>query len=48
MRQPFLLGCNPEPSSSTLAFCNSSWKFAMPARSFSSGMTPASLSLVAF
>jgi hypothetical protein len=47
MRQPLLLGCSPEPSSSMPAFASSSWYFAISAMSFSSGITPASESLVA-
>src|SRR5882762_7661246 len=46
-RQPFELGLSPEASSSTPAFCSSSWYFCISAMSFSGGITPASESLVA-
>src|SRR6267154_3449175 len=46
-RQPFELGFRPEPSSSTPAFCSSSWYFCISEMSFSEGITPASLSFVA-
>src|SRR5439155_23965193 len=46
--QPFELACSPEASSSTPAFCSSSWYFAISVRIFSCGMTPASESFVAF
>src|SRR3989442_9933509 len=48
MRQPFALAWRPEASSSTPAFCSSSWYFAMSVSICSCGMTPASDSLVAF
>src|SRR5712691_8529149 len=48
MRQPFALAWRPEASSSTPAFCSSSWYFAMSVSIFSCGRTPASDSLVAF
>src|SRR5437867_5913489 len=48
MRQPFELACSPEASSSTPAFCSSSWYFAISPSIFSCGMTPASESFVAF
>src|SRR5713226_4190176 len=47
MRQPFELGCSPEASSSTPAFKSSSWYLVIAAMSFSSGMMPASVSLLA-
>src|SRR6267154_2318750 len=46
-RQPLELGWSPEASSSTPAFCSSSWYFAMSAMSFSEGIAPASESFVA-
>src|SRR5256885_19200 len=46
-RQPFELGFNPEASSSTPAFCSSSWYFCISDISFSEGITPASESFVA-
>src|SRR2546428_4413443 len=46
MRQPFELGWSPETSSSTPAFTSSSWYVVIAAMSFSSGMTPASVSLL--
>src|SRR5712691_6934106 len=48
MRQPFELAWSPEASSSTPAFCSSSWYFAISVRICSCGITPASESLVAF
>src|SRR4029077_3739096 len=48
MRQPFALAWSPEASSSTPAFCSSSWYWAISANACSSGMTPASESFVAF
>src|SRR5437016_5473831 len=48
MRQPFALAWSPEASSSTPAFCSSSWYFAISARLVSRGITPASESFVAF
>src|SRR5690242_9188293 len=48
MRQPFALAWRPEASSSTPAFCSSSWYWAISANASSSGMTPASESFVAF
>src|SRR5882724_8800504 len=48
MRQPFALACSPEASSSTPAFCSSSWYLAISANICSCGITPASVSLVAF
>src|SRR6266571_2352636 len=47
-RHPFDVACSPEASSSTPAFCSSSWYFAISVRIFSCGMTPASESFVAF
>src|SRR5712691_12757186 len=47
MRAPFELGCRPERSMSTPAFVSSSLYFIMAEMSFSSGMTPASESLLA-
>src|SRR6266436_10239747 len=46
-RQPFELGFKPDASSSTPAFCSSSWYFCISEMSFSEGITPASLSFVA-
>src|SRR6266446_216889 len=46
-RQPFELGFKPEASSSTPAFCSSSWYFCISDISFSAGITPASESLLA-
>src|SRR5438046_4627249 len=46
-RQPFELGFRPEASSSTPAFCSSSWYFCISDISFSEGITPASESFVA-
>src|SRR5881409_3543196 len=48
MRHPFDVAWSPEASSSTPAFCSSSWYFAISPRIFSCGITPASESLVAF
>ena len=48
MRQPFEVGWSPEPSSSTPALASSSWYWPISAISESSGITPASESLVAF
>src|SRR5437773_1333034 len=48
MRHPFDVAWSPEASSSTPAFCRSSWYFAISPRIFSCGITPASESLVAF
>src|SRR5713101_5506998 len=48
MRQPFALAWSPEASSSTPAFCRSSWYFAISASIVSCGITPASESGVAF
>src|SRR5712692_3124486 len=45
-RQPFELGFKPDASSSTPAFCSSSWYFCISDISFSEGMTPASESFV--
>src|SRR6185312_7341748 len=47
-RAPLELGCNPSPACMTPAFTSSSLKRPMSARSFSSGITPASESFVAF
>src|SRR5712692_7356512 len=47
-RHPFELACSPDASSKTPACCSSSWYFAISARIFSCGMTPASESFVAF
>src|SRR6266571_4206680 len=47
-RQPFELGFKPEASSSTPAFCSSSWYFCISDISFLEGITPASESFVAF
>src|SRR5439155_21743900 len=46
-RAPFELGCSPSPASITPAFTSSSLYFPIAARSFSSGITPASESLLA-
>src|SRR5712691_7764915 len=46
-RQPFELGFKPEASSSTPAFCSSSWYFCISIMSFSEGITPVSESFVA-
>src|SRR6266849_2699250 len=46
-RQPFELGFKPDASSSTPAFCSSSWYFCISDISLSEGMTPASESFVA-
>src|SRR5438876_480764 len=46
-RQPFELGFKPEASSSTPAFCSSSWYFCISIMSFSEGIAPASESFVA-
>src|SRR6266853_4499027 len=46
-RQPLELAWSPEASSSTPAFCSSSWYFCISAMSFSGGITPASESFVA-
>ena len=46
-RAPFRLGCRPSPASITPAFTSSSLNLPMSARSFWSGMTPASESSVA-
>src|SRR6266571_3693613 len=46
-RAPFELGCSPSPASITPAFTSSSLNFPIAARSFSSGITPASESLLA-
>src|SRR6267143_1627591 len=46
-RQPLELAFNPEASSSTPAFCSSSWYFCISDMSFSEGITPASESFVA-
>src|SRR6266480_1908714 len=46
-RQPFELGFKPEASSSTPAFCSSSWYFCISDIRFSEGITPASESFVA-
>src|SRR5213079_3440584 len=48
MRHPFDVAWSPEASSSTPAFCSSSWYFAISPRIFSCGITPASESFVAF
>src|SRR6266704_6604537 len=48
MRHPFDVAWSPEASSSTPAFCSSSWYFAISPRIFSAGITPASESFVAF
>src|SRR5215813_12509653 len=48
IRQPAELGCRPVPSSSTPALASCSWYFAISAMRLSSGITPASDSLVAF
>src|SRR6266550_2707098 len=48
MRHPFDVAWSPEASSSTHAFCSSSWYFAISPRIFSCGITPASESFVAF
>src|SRR5580765_4201065 len=47
-RQPLELAWSPEASSSTPAFCSSSWYFCISPMSFSGGITPFSLSFVAF
>src|SRR5262249_4572831 len=47
MRAPFELGCRPERSSSTPAFASSSLYLPISPMSVSSGMTPASESLLA-
>src|SRR5262249_54235187 len=46
-RAPFELGWSPSPASITPAFTSSSLNFPIAASSFSSGITPASESLVA-
>src|SRR5437899_839166 len=46
-RQPLELAWSPEASSSTPAFCSSSWYFCISAMSFSGGITPASEFFVA-
>src|SRR6267378_617007 len=46
-RQPLELGFKPDASSSTPAFCSSSWYFCISDISFSEGITPASESFVA-
>src|SRR2546426_265618 len=46
-RAPFELGWSPSPASITPAFTSSSLNFPIAARSFSSGITPASESLLA-
>src|SRR5213593_1690561 len=48
MRQPFDVAWSPEASSNTPALCSSSWYFAISLRAFSSGITPASESWLAF
>src|SRR5256885_5277561 len=48
MRHPFDVAWSPEASSSTPAFCSSSWYFAISPRIFSCGIMPASESFVAF
>src|SRR5688572_32894555 len=48
MRAPFELGLRPDASSSTPAFTSSSLYFAISARTFSSGIAPASDSRLAF
>src|SRR6266704_5732042 len=48
MRHPFDVAWSPEASSSTPAFCSSSWYFAISPRIFSCGITPASESFAAF
>src|SRR6266550_1625968 len=48
MRHPFDVAWSPEASSSTHAFCSSSWYFAISPRIFSCGIMPASESFVAF
>src|SRR5438094_175378 len=48
MRHPFDVAWSPEASSNTPARCSSSWYFAISLRAFSSGITPASESWLAF